>query len=212
MEKNFVKYLVGKNGLYVGEHDFKIPGGSEIEFDGANAMIYNSKEYAVGNLRGAIKVGWIKRIDGEKEEKIEKDAYQKKNEFIQEQAKKKYKFDQYDVDQSQAEDNVVEDFKKVDKITENSVYKKREIVQTSDFKGQVLQDDENQGEVVGDVNNTLKDNEIKIPEGYKKFSKKQKEEFINNCEDLKTLRYLKDKEFFGTKRILNERLKQLGNK
>lgn len=212
MEKMvFEKYSVGKNGLYVGECNFKIPGNSQVEFDGNTTMIYNGKEYNVGNLRGAIKMGWMKPMSGDNKisESIEKDPYQKKNEFIQEQTKKKYDFDQYDVDQSQAEDNVVDDFKRVDKISENSVYKKNDIVKTSQFKGDILVDDENQGEVVGDVNDSLKENEITLPTNYQKMNRKEKEGFIKKCKDIKTLRYLKDKEFFGTKKVLNDRIKQL---
>ena len=209
--EGFKKYVVGNGGLYIGECDYRVPGNAVVEFNGMDKLIHNSKEYVAGNLRGAIKMGWMRLAEGEEPETDlgKDDPYQKKNQFVQEQAKKKYNFDQYDVDQSQAEDNVVASFKDVDKIAENSVYKKNEIVQTTAFKGDILQDDENQGETVGNVNDTLVNNEIKLPEGFDKFSKKQKEQFIGGCEDLKTLRYLKDKVHFATKSTLNKRLKEL---
>lgn len=208
----FVTYITGKNGLHIGECDIRIPGNTKIEFDGRNKMKYEDKEYSVGNLRGAIKAGWLKSLDGSSENiDTPDDPYMKKNKFIEEQSKKKYKFDQYDIDQSQAEDNVVDDFKNVDKITENSSYKKRDIIKTSEFKGEILIDDENQGDVVSNINEPLKDNEINLPDGFKKFNRKQKEEFIQECSDLKTLRYLKDKEYFSTKKVLNDRIKKLTN-
>ena len=207
--EGFKKYYVGKGGLYVGECDFRIPGDSEVEFDGKNKLIFEEKEYVAGNLRGAIKMGWMVPVDGKIETEESEDPYQKKNKFIQEQAKKKYKFNQYDIDHSQAEDNVVADFKDSDKLTENSVYKKNKIVQSGTFEGKILQDDENQGEKVGSVNNVLEENQINLPKDFENFSKKQKEQFIKQCTDLKTLRYLKNKVYFSVKSTLNKRIKEL---